>query len=144
MEELRVAALTENLDCVTEFVHGELDALRCPEKIRRQIDVAVDELFANIACYAYGFREGWVTVRVERGPTPVDVSITFIDEGVPYNPLRQADPDVRLPLEKRSVGGLGIFLVKRTMDEVLYRYQDGRNMLRITRRLFRPTGGNTP
>ena len=96
-----------------------------------QIDVAVDELFGNIAHYAYGTGTGPVTVRVETLTEPPGARITFIDQGVPYDPLAKEDPDVTLSAKERKIGGLGIFLVKKSMDDVAYEYKDGQNILRI-------------
>ena len=135
MKELSIDATVENIAPVTDFVNGELAALNCPGRIQRQIDVAIDELFGNIAQYAYDPAVGPATVRVEVTEEPLAVVITFIDHGVPYDPLAQADPDVHAPLEERQAGGLGVFLVKQTMDDVTYEYKDGQNILKIKKRL---------
>lgn len=135
MKELSIDATVENITPVTDFVNGELAALNCPGRIQRQIDVAIDELFGNIAQYAYDPAVGPATVRVEVTEEPLAVVITFIDHGVPYDPLAQADPDVHAPLEERQAGGLGVFLVKQTMDDVTYEYKDGQNILKIKKRL---------
>ena len=131
MKELSIDATVENIAPVTDFVNKELEALDCPVRIRHQIDVAIDELFGNIAQYAYDPQVGPATVRVEVAQQPLAVIITFIDHGVPYDPLSQADPLIHLPLEERKVGGLGIFLVKKTMDDVTYEYKNGQNILTI-------------
>ena len=91
----------------------------------------IDELFGNIAHYAYDPNVGPATVRVEVPKEPLSVIITFIDNGVPYDPLKKADPDITLSADDREVGGLGIFLVKKTMDDVSYEYKNGQNILRI-------------
>lgn len=135
MKELSIDATVENIAPVTDFVNGELAALNCPGRIQRQIDVAIDELFGNIAQYAYDPAVGPATVWVEVTEEPLAVVITFIDHGVPYDPLAQADPDVHAPLEERQAGGLGVFLVKQTMDDVTYEYKDGQNILKIKKRL---------
>lgn len=135
MKELSVAATIENIAPVTRFVNGELELLRCPERARRQIDVAIDELFGNIARYAYHPDVGPATVRVEVTEEPLAVVITFIDCGMPYDPLSRAEPDVHAPLEERQAGGLGIFLVRQTMDDVTYEYKNGRNILKIKKHL---------
>lgn len=135
MKELSIDATVENIAPVTDFVNGELAALNCPGRIQRQIDVAIDELFGNIAQYAYDPAVGPATVRVEVTEEPLAVVITFIDHGVPYDPLAQADPDVHTPLEERQTSGLGVFLVKQTMDDVTYEYKDGQNILKIKKRL---------
>ena len=100
-----------------------------------QIDIAIDELFGNIAHYAYHPEVGDATVRVEVQEDPLAVIITFIDGGVPYDPLAAADPDITLSAEERAIGGLGIFMVKKTMDEITYRYENGSNILSIRKNL---------
>ena len=104
-------------------------------KAQMQIDVAIDELFANIAYYAYPDRTGEATVRFDFNETTRTASITFIDSGVPFNPLEQADPDVTLSAEEREIGGLGIFMVKKTMDTLEYSHENGYNELTIHKRI---------
>ena len=135
MNEITVAATLENIDTVTDFVNGELEMLDCPMKAQFQIDVAIDELFSNIALYAYNPEVGPATVRVEVADNPTSVIITFLDHGVPYDPLAKEDPDVTLSAEERGIGGLGIFMVKKTMDDVKYEYRDGQNILMIKKNL---------
>ena len=134
MRELNIEALVENLDKVLAFVDEEIDKLECSVKIHTQIDVAVEELFVNIAHYAYKPETGPATVRVEVEKDPPAISITFIDHGVPYDPLAKADPDVTLPAEQREIGGLGIFMTKKLMDDVVYEYKDGSNILRLIKK----------
>ena len=100
-----------------------------------QIDIAIDELFGNIAHYAYTPDVGDATVRVEVTGEPLAVIITFIDGGVPYDPLKAADPDITLSAEERQIGGLGIYMVKKSMDEITYEYKDGKNILSIKKKL---------
>lgn len=135
MKELTIAATVENIDVVTEFVDEQLEALDCPMKAQMQINIAIDELFGNIAHYAYNPDVGEATVRVEVTEEPLSVIITFIDGGVPYDPLAAADPDTTLSAEERAIGGLGIFMVKKSMDEIAYRYEGGKNILSIRKRL---------
>ena len=135
MKELTIAATVENIETVTAFVDEQLEALDCPMKAQMQIDIAIDELFGNIAHYAYHPDVGEATVRVEVMEDPLSVVITFIDGGVPYDPLTQADPDITLSAEERAIGGLGIFMVKKTMDEITYRYENGSNILSIRKNL---------
>ena len=135
MRELTVRALTENLPRVTAFVDEQLEALDCPMKAQMQIDVAIDELFSNIAQYAYAPGTGPATVWVETEENPRAVILTFIDRGTPFDPLAAEDPDITAPAEERSIGGLGVFLVKKTMDDVRYERRDGQNILRITKRM---------
>ena len=135
MKELNIAATVENIDTVTDFVNEQLEALDCPMKAQMQIDIAIDELFGNIAHYAYNPEVGDATVRVEVIESPLAVVITFIDKGVPYDPLAKADPDTTLSAEERAIGGLGIFMVKKTMDDIIYEYKDGQNILKIKKYL---------
>ena len=135
MKELTIAATIENIGAVTDFVDEQLEALDCSGKALIQINIAIDELFGNIAHYAYNPDVGYATVRVEVLENPLSVIITFIDGGVPYDPLSAAEPDVTLSADERSIGGLGIFMVKNTMDELTYRYENGRNILSIRKNL---------
>ena len=135
MKELTIAATVENIGAVTDFVNEQLEALDCPMKAQMQIDIAIDELFGNIAHYAYNPDVGEATVRVEVFVEPLSVVITFIDGGVPYDPLAAADPDITLSAEERAIGGLGIFMVRKSMDEITYRYENGRNILSIRKNL---------
>ncbi len=132
--EMTVEATLENIPAVTDFVDGRLEAAGCPMKARTQIDVAVDEMFGNIARYAYD-TSGPATVRVDVDRDPPAVRVTFIDRGRPYDPLAKPDPDVTLSADDRPIGGLGIFMVKKTMDDVRYEYKDGQNILTVEKRL---------
>ena len=135
MKELTVEAKTTNIEAVTNFVNEQLEALDCPMKAQMQIDIAIDELFGNIAHYAYNPEIGQATVRVEVVEDPLSVIITFIDNGVPYDPLAKADPDTTLSAEERDIGGLGIYMVKKSMDDITYEYKDGQNILKIKKNL---------
>ena len=135
MKELTIAATVENIEVVTDFVNQQLEELDCPMKAQMQIDIAIDELFGNIAHYAYNPEIGQATVRVEVIEEPLSVVITFIDNGVPYDPLAKADPDTTLSAEERDIGGLGIYMVKKSMDEITYEYKSGQNILTIKKNL---------
>lgn len=135
MKELTIAATLENIEKVTDFVNEQLEALDCPMKMQMQIDIAIDELLSNIARYAYAPKTGDVTVRLESLDDPISVTITFIDNGIPYNPLEKNDPDTTLSLEERPIGGLGIYMVKKTMDDMTYEHKDGQNILSIKKNL---------
>ena len=135
MNELTIEATVENIEKVTAFVESHLEALDCPLKAQTQIAIAIDELFGNIAHYAYKPVTGPATVRVEVEESPLSVVITFIDNGKPYDPLAADDPDVTLSAEEREIGGLGVFLVKKTMDDITYEYKDGQNILKIKKAL---------
>lgn len=131
MKELSLDAVVENIDVVTDFINEHLEQYNCPTKAQMQIDVAIDELFSNIAHYAYNPEVGPATVRVEVLENPLSVVITFIDNGVPYDPLSTQEPDITLSAEERKIGGLGIYMVKKSMDDITYEYKDGQNILRI-------------
>lgn len=135
MKELTVEATVRNIPAVTDFVDEALDTMGCSQRIQTQINIAIDELFSNIAHYAYNPATGPATVQVEVEKNPLAVVVTFIDRGKPYDPLSAREPDLSLDLMQRPVGGLGIFLVRRTMDDVSYEYRDGRNILRIKKHI---------
>ena len=128
MKELTIEAKVANLQQVLDFVDENLKSMRCPMKILMQIDVAVEEIFVNVASYAYAPNTGSVTVQMELQEHPRTVVITFIDSGIPYNPLAKEDPDVTLSAEERAIGGLGIYMVKKSMDSVAYERGDGINI----------------
>ena len=135
MKELTIAATIENIETVTDFVNEQLEAYDCPMKAQMQIDFAIDELFGNIAHYAYNPEIGSATVRVEVIEDPLSVVITFIDNGIPYDPLKKEDPNTTLSADEREIGGLGIFMVKKTMDDIIYEYKDGQNRLTIVKKI---------
>ena len=135
MKEIKLAATVENIEVVTDFVNEQLEAFDCSMKVQMQIDIAIDEIFGNIAQYAYAPEVGDATVRVEVTEEPLTAVITFIDSGVPYDPLAKADPNITLSADERDIGGLGIFMVKKSMDDVAYEYKDGQNILTIKKNL---------
>lgn len=135
MKELRVEAIVENIEKVATFVNEQLEALDCPMKSQMQIDIAIDELFSNIAHYAYSNETGYVTIQVEVDENPLSIVITFIDNGIPYDPLAKADPDITKSAEEREIGGLGIYMVKKSMDDIIYEYKNGQNILKIKKKL---------
>ena len=135
MKELYVEAKDENLDTVIAFVEEQLEAYGCPMKTMMQVDIAVEEIFVNIAHYAYNPAVGGATIRAEVTEDPLQVSITFVDNGVPYDPLAKEDPDITLSAEDRQIGGLGIFMVKKSMDDMTYEYKDGQNILTIKKKI---------
>ena len=136
MKQLDVQAIDKNLPQVLAFIDEQLDAADCPKKIKIQIDLAVEEIFVNIAHYAYDPDIGTATVRVDVLGDPPSVDITFIDNGIPYDPLAKQDPNVKLPARERKIGGLGIFMVKKNMDDVKYEYIDGHNILTMKKGLI--------
>ena len=135
MAELIVEAKLDNLAQVLQFVDSRLEEEDCPIGLQMKIDVAVEELFVNIASYAYAPGSGSATVRMEVEEDPKTVVITFVDCGVPYDPLAKEDPDVTLSINDREIGGLGIFMVKKSMDDMIYAYENGQNVLTIRKRI---------
>ncbi|MBR1709926.1 MAG: ATP-binding protein [Clostridia bacterium] len=135
MKELTVPATLENIPVVTAFIDEQLEAVDCSMKAQMQIDITIDELFGNIAHYAYPDGTGEAMVRFDFDETARMASIAFIDGGVPFNPLEKADPDVTLSTEERGIGGLGIFMVKKSMDKLEYHYENGFNILIIHKRI---------
>ena len=129
--ELEIEAVADNLRKVLDFVDAHLEMVDCPMKSKMQLDLAVEEIYINIANYAYAPGIGKAVVRVEVSDDPIAVSITFIDKGVPYDPLKKSDPDVTLSAAERDVGGLGIFLTKKVMDDISYEYKNGQNILTL-------------
>lgn len=126
MIEKEFAANDESLADAISFVEEELDKLDCPMKTVMQITVCVEEMFVNVAHYAYGGQEGKVKLSIdgEKGT----VSIILTDKGVPFDPLAKEDPDITLSADDRRIGGLGIFMVKKSMDEVLYERKNNMNI----------------
>ena len=124
--ELVVDAKTEKLDEVLDFIDGFLEEHSCTMKALNQINIAAEEIFVNIAHYS-GSDKARITLTESDGV----VSITFGDRGTPYDPLSRPDPDTTLSAEERQIGGLGIYIVKKTMDSVNYEYRDGCNVFTI-------------
>lgn len=129
--ELTLEATKDNLEKVLAFVDKLLEENNCPPKAQMQIDLAVEELYVNIANYAYAPGTGSATIRVGFDGEPLCAQITLIDGGVQYNPLEKPDPDITLPAEERQIGGLGIFMVKKSMDDMQYRYENRNNITTI-------------
>ena len=131
MREKTVQATLENLDEVMAFVEEQMEVYHCSMKMQMQIAVAVEEIYVNIASYAYREQKGNARIRVQSGGEPLQIIITFEDDGIPYNPLLKEDPDITLSAEERKIGGLGIYIVKKSKDQVEYHYQNGKNILTI-------------
>ena len=139
LDELTLEARTENLTRVLAFLTSHLQEHGCLPKTQRQIEVAAEEIFVNIAHYAYKAGVGSATVRFAMEE---DMAVmTFIDSGVPYNPLARPDPDLTLPSRERPIGGLGIYMVKKTMDSVAYEHKDGQNVFTMRKMLQIPKNG---
>ena len=135
MKELVIRAVTDNLQQVLTFVEEQLGSCRCPTRTLIQLKVAVEEVFVNIASYAYEGKTGDAAIRMEIAGDPPVVTLVFEDCGMPFNPLAREDPDVTLPAGERQPGNLGIYIVKKTMDDVKYEYADGKNILTLRKQL---------
>ena len=133
--ELRVKATDENLQAVNDFVHSVLPQ-KCDPMVINQIDLAVEEIFVNIAHYS-GSEEAEISADLSySGDDKVVFKIVFCDSGAKFNPLAKADPDLTLSAEERKIGGLGIFLTKKFMDSVEYEYSNGKNCLTIKKKIM--------
>lgn len=135
MKEITVPATLGELGKIQAFVEGELAAAECPVKVIMQISIAVEEIYVNIAHYAYHPQIGEATVRCCVEKTPLRVMIQFLDHGKPFDPLAKEDADITLSAEERAVGGLGILMVKKSMDDVAYEYRDGCNILTLKKEI---------
>ena len=133
MNQLKTEAKTENLDIVNDFLEENL--IGCPIKLLMQTQLAVEEIFVNIAHYAYKDKTGEVCVSCELDKEKNLFTIIFEDTGIPFDPLKREDPDVTASAEERDIGGLGIFLTKKLMDEVSYENKDGKNILTLMKKL---------
>ncbi len=136
MEIFTTQARLENLDSVNDFIHAQLESFSIPVKTLNMLDLAVEELYANICHYAYPPITGIVEIASEVTENPLKIKIRFSDEGIPFDPLKREDPDITATAENRKVGGLGIFLTKKTMDSVVYKHEDGKNILTIEKTLL--------
>ena len=135
-EELVIEAVVDNLDDVNLFVHKSIEQFEVSKRTLMQLDLVVEEIFVNIANYAYSPNTGLVKILLQTDIEPLSISLTFIDSGVPYNPLEKSDPDVDLSADDRQIGGLGIFLTKNLVDDMSYQFVDGQNILQLTKNLY--------
>ena len=135
MKEMILNAEIARMDDVLDFINAELEAHDVPMKTIMQLDIAIEEIFVNIAHYAYNPEIGQASITVEVDDASRSITIRFMDRGKPYDPLSREDPDVTLDVEERQIGGLGIYMVKKSMDEVSYAHEGGQNILTI-RKLF--------
>ena len=120
---------------VLEFVESELERVQCPIKTATAVCVAIEEVFINIARYAYGGETGEVKLTFRFDAAARISAFELEDKGVPFDPLRRVDPDITLSAEERQIGGLGIFIAKKTMDTLSYRYENGKNILTMTKKI---------
>ena len=132
-EELVIEAIVDNLNTVNSFVHKSIEQFNCSKRTLMQLDLIVEEIFVNIASYAYSPNTGSVKILLDVKDELI--SLSFIDSGIPYNPLEKSDPDVNLSAEERPIGGLGIFLTKNLVNDITYQHIDGKNVLTFVKLL---------
>ena len=130
MEKRVYKAESDKLHDVLSFIESKLEEKECNLKAQMMITVMVEEIFINIASYAYPNSSGETTICLDFDDKD-NVVITFVDNGIEFNPLEKEDPDITLSAEERKIGGLGIYMVKKTMDDVIYERKDGNNILTI-------------
>ena len=128
-------AETEALIDVLGFVEEMLESYGCPMKIQTTICVAIEEVFVNVAHYAYGDEPGEVELGISFDETDCTVTFRMKDKGIAFDPLNKEDPDITLSAEDREIGGLGIFITKKAMDDVTYAYENGENVLTMVKKL---------
>ncbi len=128
-------AKIESLNEVICFVEEMLSRFDCPLKMQMGICVAIEEVFVNIAHYAYPNGEGNMTLGVDFDKQSSTVTFRVADKGVPFDPLKKPDPDITLSLEERQIGGLGIFITNKTMDVIGYAYENGENILTMMKKI---------
>ena len=128
-------AKIDALSDVLGFVEGTLEGYECPMKTQTAICVAIEEVFVNVAHYAYGDGEGDMKLGIGFDPVSRAVIFRMTDKGTPFNPLQKPDPDITLSAEDRDIGGLGIFITKKTMDQVIYAYENDENVLTMIKKI---------
>ena len=128
-------AKTEVLTDVLAFVEQILEKNECPMKTKMGICVAIEEVFVNVAHYAYGDSQGEVSLDISFDKKTREITFKMVDKGIPFDPLEKPDPDITLSAEEREVGGLGILIIKKTMDLVTYSYENGENILTMTKKI---------
>ena len=131
MDKLSGEARVDNLYQITDYVEEELEAIGISQEHITGICIAIEEVYVNIASYAYKDEVGMVDLEIDTNDS--SIKIKFVDTGEQYNPLEKADPDINLPPEEREQGGLGIFMIKNIMDAVEYEYKDKKNILTLTK-----------
>lgn len=135
MPKLTLPATLESIEIATDFLNEILEGADCSLRDQTKLDIALDELMSNVARYAYAPGTGDITLSAEILEEPKRIVLTLTDSGVPYDPLKKDDPDVSLSADERGIGGLGIFIVKQSMDDMTYAYLDGQNVVTIIKNL---------
>ena len=128
-------AKTEALSDVLGFVEQMLDSFECPIKIQVALCVAIEEVFVNVAHYAYGEGEGNMSLGIGFDEESRAITFRMTDKGIPFDPLKKPDPDISLSADEREIGGLGIFITKKTMDSLTYVYENNENILTMIKKI---------
>lgn len=123
----------EQLDAVTAFLEEELEKVDCSPKLTITFAIALEELFVNVAHYSYPGSKGTVKIGIDTSDGVVTVRL--VDTGIPFDPVAKPDPDITESAEERKIGGLGIYMVKKSMDSMEYEYLDKQNILTIKKRI---------
>ena len=135
MMKRRFEAKSEALPDVLGFVDLMLEKYECPMKLQTAVCVAIEEVFVNVARYAYKDGEGTVELGIGFDKESREITFRMRDRGVPFDPLKKPDPDITLSADEREIGGLGIFITKKTMDSVEYAYENGENILTMIKKI---------
>lgn len=135
MKYLTVPARTEALEAVQAFLEKQLEGWDCPPGFRMRLSLVAEEIFVNIAHYAYPDGAGDAVIGAQVSGQPPVLTLRFADHGIPFDPLAQPEADITLSAQERPIGGLGIFLTRKIMDEATYSYEDGQNILTLRKKL---------
>ncbi|HOW57130.1 MAG TPA: ATP-binding protein [Smithellaceae bacterium] len=127
----KLPAVMENIREAMRFATSFAATMKLPPDRIMSLEMSVEEALVNIVKYAYPAAAGYFEVSCRLSPEN-KIIVEISDEGIPFDVLAKADPDVTLGVEERKVGGLGIYLMKKLMDEVSYRRENGRNILTLT------------
>ena len=128
-------AKTESLSEVLGFVEQTLESFECPMNAQMAICVAIEDVFVNVAHYAYPQSDGDMTLHIGFDAESRTITFRMTDQGIPFDPLKKPDPDITLSAEDREIGGLGIFITKKTMDSLSYAYENGENILTMIKKI---------
>ena len=131
VNELKIEAKKENFEKVLAFVDEALEKAGVPYEVQLSVEMAIEEIYLNIVYYAYAQKDGDATILTAINEKDRILTLTFIDEGPEYNPLLKEDPDTTMDIMDRPIGGLGILMVKKMMDDVVYCRENGENHLTI-------------
>ena len=135
MHKLTVPAKIENLQKVFNFLNTQLNSVTYNMKSRLQLELSIEEAYVNISKYAYEYNEGNIEILSHIDKDPIQITVKLMDSGIPYNPLNNEDPNILANTEEKELGGLGILLIKKNVDNIRYEYLDGKNVLTIQKKL---------